>query len=49
MSKFKYQEDSKCPYCGEKGKPCSNVNNMTRAYARKICAKKHNNVKLIED
>ena len=28
MSKFKYPndpQDAKCPYCGEKGKPCSNV------------------------
>jgi hypothetical protein len=43
MSKFKYPNDppdSKCPYCGEKNLSCSNVDSMTRAYARSIC-KKH--------
>jgi len=49
MQKFLYPndpEDSKCPYCGESGKPCSHVNSMARAYARGACAKKHNNVKI---
>ena len=46
MSKFKYPNDppdAKCPYCGESGKPCSQVNSMARAYARGACAKKHSN------
>ena len=46
--KIEYPEDpqdSKCPYCGEKGKPCSYVNSMARAYARGACAKKNNNTK----
>lgn len=45
MSKFKYPNDpldSKCPYCGKTQQPCSNVDSMTRAYARGICAKIHN-------
>lgn len=45
MSKFKYPNDppdAKCPYCGQIQQPCSNVNSMTRAYARSICAKKNN-------
>jgi len=49
MSKFKYPDDppdSQCPYCGEGGKPCSNVNSLTRAYARGVCAKKHNHIKI---
>jgi hypothetical protein len=44
MSKFKYPNDppdAKCPHCGEKGKPCSYVDNMTRAYARGACAHKY--------
>jgi hypothetical protein len=44
MSKFKYPNDppdATCPYCGESGKPCSNVDSMTRAYARGICKKKY--------
>lgn len=47
--KFKYPsdpEDSRCPYCGEHGKPCSFISSMARAYARGACAKKHNNVKI---
>jgi hypothetical protein len=35
--------DAKCPYCGEKGKPCSNVDSMARAYARGACKKKNQN------
>lgn len=48
MTKFKYDdpEGSVCPYCGESQQPCSNVNSMTRAYARGICARKHNNIKI---
>jgi hypothetical protein len=49
MPKFLYPDDpldSKCPYCGEHGKPCSFVSSMARAYARGACAKKHNNVKI---
>lgn len=44
MNKFKYLNDSrdaKCPYCGETGKPCSNVDSMARAYARGACRKKN--------
>ena len=47
MPKFLYPndpEDAKCPYCGEKGKPCSHVDSMARAYARGAC-KKINNCK----
>jgi hypothetical protein len=49
MPKFSYPNDppdAKCPYCGQKGKPCSHVDSMARAYARGACAKKHNNVKI---
>jgi hypothetical protein len=48
MTKFKYPNDpldSKCPHCGEIGKPCSNVDSMARAYARGACAKKHDQEK----
>jgi hypothetical protein len=34
--------DAKCPYCGEKGKSCSNVNSLSRAWARDACSKKYN-------
>lgn len=37
--------DAKCPYCGESKKACSNVNNLSRAWARGSCARKHQNVK----
>lgn len=37
--------DTKCPYCGEKRKPCSNVNSLSRAWARSACSKKHNGEK----
>ena len=33
--------DAECPYCGEKQKPCSHVNSLSRAWARSVCAKKH--------
>lgn len=33
--------DSKCPYCGESGKPCSHVNSLSRAYARGACKKQN--------
>jgi len=48
MTKFKYDDpkESVCPYCGESQQPCSNLNSMTRAYARGICARKHNNIKI---
>jgi hypothetical protein len=36
--------DAKCPYCGKFNKSCSYVNSLSRAWARGICAKKHNNV-----
>ena len=45
MSKFKYPNDppdAKCPHCGEKGKPCSYVNSLSRAWARSACKKKQN-------
>ena len=35
--------DAKCPYCGQSKKNCSYVNSLSRAWARNICAKKHNN------
>ena len=44
MPKFSYPNDppySKCPYCGEKGKPCSHIDSMARAYARGACKKKY--------
>ena len=44
MPKFLYPndpEDAKCPYCGEKGKPCSHINSMARAWARGACKKKY--------
>ena len=44
MPKFSYPNDppdAKCPYCGEKGKPCSHVDSMARAYARGACKKKY--------
>ena len=31
--------DEKCPYCGEKQKPCSYVNSLSRAWARSACKK----------
>jgi len=45
MSKFKYPNDppdSKCPHCGEVGKPCSHIDSLTRAYARGACQHKYN-------
>jgi hypothetical protein len=33
--------DAKCPHCGKKGKSCSYVNSLSRAWARSICAKKN--------
>ena len=44
MAKFSYPNDppdAKCPYCGKKGKPCSNVDSLARAYCRAACRKKH--------
>lgn len=32
--------DAKCPYCGKSQKPCSNVNSLSRAWARQACKKK---------
>jgi hypothetical protein len=49
MPKFSYPNDppnSKCPYCGESDKPCSNVDSMARAYARGACSKRHDNIKI---
>jgi hypothetical protein len=37
--------DAQCPYCGETRKSCSNVNSLSRAWARDACAKKHKNIK----
>ena len=45
MSKFNYPndpKDAKCPYCGQKGKACSNVNSLSRAWARSACKKINN-------
>ena len=33
--------DAKCPYCGEKQKPCSHINSLSRAWARSACAHKY--------
>lgn len=33
-------QDTKCPYCGKTQKPCSNVNSLSRAWARQACKKK---------
>ena len=33
--------DTKCPYCGEKQKPCSHVNSLSRAWARSACVHKY--------
>ena len=33
--------DAKCPHCNLKGKPCSYVNSLSRAWARGACAKKY--------
>ena len=44
--KRKKEKDSKCPYCGEQGKPCSYLKSLASAYARGACAKKHDNVKI---
>lgn len=32
--------DAKCPYCGKSQKPCSNINSLSRAWARQSCKKK---------
>ena len=32
--------DAKCPYCGKEKKPCSYVNNLSRAWTRQACKKK---------
>ena len=33
--------ESICPYCGEKGKICSHINSLSRAWGRGACAKKN--------
>jgi hypothetical protein len=33
--------DEVCPYCGRKGKACSYVNNLDRAWARAVCQRKN--------
>jgi prepilin signal peptidase PulO-like enzyme (type II secretory pathway) len=33
--------DAECPYCGQRGKSCSNVNSLSRAWARGACKKKN--------
>lgn len=33
--------DAKCPYCGEKQKPCSYVNSLSRSWARSACKNKY--------
>ena len=33
--------DAKCPYCGEKQKPCSYVNSLSRGWARSACSHKY--------
>ena len=37
--------DAQCPYCGEKQKPCSNVNSLARGWARQACKYKHSKKK----
>lgn len=34
--------DAECPYCGEKQKPCSYLNSLSRAWARGACKKINN-------
>jgi prepilin signal peptidase PulO-like enzyme (type II secretory pathway) len=34
--------DAVCPHCGQKNKPCSYVNSLSRAWARGACAKINN-------
>lgn len=49
MPKFTYPDSlSSCPYCGEMGKPCSEITSMARAYARDACRKKHGGVPIEE-
>lgn len=33
--------DAECPYCGEKKKPCSFINSLSRAWSRQACKKKN--------
>ena len=33
-----------CPYCGKRGKPCSEITSLARAYARAFCRNKNNGV-----
>jgi hypothetical protein len=50
MSKFKYPDSfSTCPYCGEMGKPCSEITSMARAYARDACKKLHGGVPISKE
>lgn len=37
-----------CPYCGMEDKPCSEVTNLARAWARDACRKKHDGVSIQE-
>jgi len=49
--KYRYPNDlpdSKCPYCGEKQKPCSEITSLARAYARGACSKSRGGVTLSE-
>ena len=44
MKKFSYPNDppdAKCPHCGEKGRPCSFINHLARAWARAACKYKY--------
>ena len=44
MKKFVYPNDppdAKCPHCGEKGRPCSYLNSLSRAYCRAACKRKY--------
>ena len=34
--------DAVCPHCGQKQKPCSYVNSLSRAWARGACEKINN-------
>lgn len=40
--------DAVCPYCGEKQKPCSYVNSLSRAWARGACKNLNINKEKIE-
>lgn len=36
-------DEAKCPYCQLSKRPCSYMNSLSRAYARKACSEKTQN------